>query len=90
MGHISGTWELFYVNIEEKVWLLVKKIRTWKDWQGDWNFAFWQKLGDFIETKVKKSPTSPGLVSPVPVKEIRNLNPQDIRSCELWRITGPN
>ena len=25
----------FYVNIEEKVWLLVKKIRTWKDWQGD-------------------------------------------------------
>jgi hypothetical protein len=42
----------------------VKKIRTWKDWQGDWNFAFWQKLGDFIETKAKKSPTSPGLVSP--------------------------
>ena len=35
----------FYVNIEEKVWLLVKKIRTWKDWQGD-----------FIETKAKKSP----------------------------------
>jgi hypothetical protein len=25
----------FYVNIEEKVWLLVKKIQTWKDWQGD-------------------------------------------------------
>ena len=25
----------FYVNIEKKVWLLVKKIRTWKDWQGD-------------------------------------------------------
>jgi hypothetical protein len=25
----------FYVNIEEKVWLLVNKIRTWKDWQGD-------------------------------------------------------
>jgi hypothetical protein len=44
----------FYVNIEKKVWLLVK-IRTWKDWQ---------KLGDFIETKAKKSPTSPGLVSP--------------------------
>jgi hypothetical protein len=22
----------FYVNIEEKVWLLVKKILTWKDW----------------------------------------------------------
>ena len=55
----------FYVNIEEKVWLLVKKIRTWrKDWQGDWNSAFWQKLSDFIETKAKKSPTLPGLVSP--------------------------
>ena len=25
----------FYVNIEEKVWLLVEKILTWKDWQGD-------------------------------------------------------
>ena len=25
----------FYVNIEEKVWLLVKKLLTWKDWQGD-------------------------------------------------------
>ena len=48
------------MNIEEKVWLLVNKIRTWKDW----NFAFWQKLGDFIETKMKKSPISPGLVSP--------------------------
>jgi hypothetical protein len=46
----------FYVNIEEKVWLLVKKIQTWKDWQGDENFAFWQKLSDFIETKAKKSP----------------------------------
>ena len=22
----------FYMNIEEKVWLLVEKIRTWKDW----------------------------------------------------------
>jgi hypothetical protein len=39
----------FYVNIEEKVWLLVKKILTWKDW----NFAFWQKLVNFIETKVR-------------------------------------
>jgi hypothetical protein len=26
---------------------------------------FLQKLGDFIETKAKKSSTSPGLVSPV-------------------------
>jgi hypothetical protein len=42
----------------------VKKIRTWKDRQGDLNFAFWQKLGDFIETKAKKSPAPPGLVSP--------------------------
>jgi hypothetical protein len=25
----------FYVTIEEKVWLLVRKIPTWKDWQGD-------------------------------------------------------
>ena len=24
------------------------------------------------------------------VKEIRNLNSQDILSCKLWRITGPN
>ena len=43
----------------------MKKIRTWKDWQGDLNFAFWQKLGDFIETKAKKSSALPGLVSPV-------------------------
>ena len=42
----------------------MKKIRTWKDRQGDLNFAFWQKLGDFIETKAKKSPAPPGLVSP--------------------------
>ena len=69
-----------FVNIEEKVWLLVKKIRTWKDWQGDWNFAFWQKLGDFIETKVKKSPTSPGLVTPVTCRiySIRVISPYDI------------
>jgi hypothetical protein len=26
---------LFMWILEEKVWLLVKKIRTWKDWQGD-------------------------------------------------------
>ena len=30
MGQISGTCDSFYVNIEEKVWLLVKK-----DWQGN-------------------------------------------------------
>ena len=51
----------------------MKKIRTWKDWQSDWNFVFWQKLGDFIETKVKKSPTSPGLVSPDTGSQIINL-----------------
>jgi hypothetical protein len=28
------------------------------------NFAYWQKLGDFIETKAKKLLTSPDLVSP--------------------------
>ena len=31
---------------------------------GEKNVAFRQKLGDFIETKEKKSPTSPGLVGP--------------------------
>ena len=32
----NTVWVKFreHVNIEEKVWLLVKKIRTWKDWQG--------------------------------------------------------
>ena len=47
----------------EITWILKKKYDYWwkKDWQG---FAFWQKLGDFIETKAKKSPTLPGLVSP--------------------------
>jgi hypothetical protein len=37
----------FYVNIEEKVWLLVKKIRTWKDWQGD----IFQAWSNFISTR---------------------------------------
>ena len=52
----------FYVNIEEKVWLLVKKLRTEKTDRATKTFS--QKLGDFIETKAKKSLTSPGLVSP--------------------------
>ena len=52
------------MNIEEKVWLLVKKYWIEKTDKGDLNFAFWQKLGNFIETKAKKSPTLPGLVSP--------------------------
>jgi hypothetical protein len=53
------------------MWILKKKYDYWwkkygleKTDKGDWNFAFWQKLGDFIETKAKKSPISPGLVSP--------------------------
>jgi hypothetical protein len=41
------------------MWILKKYDYYWKK-----NFAFWQKLGDFIETKAKKSPTSPDLVSP--------------------------
>ena len=45
--------------------IIGEKDTDLKDWQGDKNFAFWQKLGDFIETKAKKLPTSPGLVSPV-------------------------
>ena len=28
----NPVWVKFHVNIEEKVWLLVKKIQTWKDW----------------------------------------------------------
>jgi hypothetical protein len=51
------------------MWILKKKYDYWWKKYGlektDWNFAFWQKLGDFIETKANKSPTSPGLVSPV-------------------------
>ena len=64
MGHISGTWELLLCEYWRKSMIIGEKNTTWKDWQGDSNFAFWQKLGDFIETKAKKSPTSPGLVSP--------------------------
>jgi hypothetical protein len=60
MGHISGTWELLLREYWRKSMIIGEK----KYWQGDWNFDFWPKLGDFIETKAKKSPTSPGLVSP--------------------------
>ena len=36
----------FYVNIEEKVWLLVKKIRTWKDWRrGRLKLCFLTEIG---------------------------------------------
>jgi hypothetical protein len=54
------------VNIEEKIWLLVKKM-----WTKTKTSLFLQKLGDFIETKAKKSPTSPGLVSPATPFKIR-------------------
>jgi hypothetical protein len=37
----------FYVNIEEKVWLLVKKIWTWKDWQGWLKLRFLTEIGRF-------------------------------------------
>jgi hypothetical protein len=56
MGHISVTWNIVN-NSNSKYWrksmINGEKIWTWKDWQGD-----------FIETKAKKSPISPGLVSP--------------------------
>jgi hypothetical protein len=48
MGHISGTWELFLCEYWRKSMIIGEN----------------KKLGDFIETKAKKSPTSPGLVSP--------------------------
>ena len=60
--HVSS----FYVNIEEKVWLLVKKYglektdRVTKTSLFDRNWAISLKP----TTKEKKSPTSPGLVSP--------------------------
>ena len=37
----------FYVKIEEKVWLLVKKIWTWKDWQGQLKLRFLTEIGQF-------------------------------------------
>ena len=53
------------------MWILKKKYDYWWKKYGlektdtdRETKAFWQKLGDFIETKAKKSPTSPGLVSP--------------------------
>ena len=46
-------------------------------------FFFFVVIGIFFLTKLIKSKL-------YRVKEIRNLNPQDIRSCELWGITGPN
>jgi hypothetical protein len=53
---------MHFLSLKYDYWW--KKYGLEKTDKGDWNFAFWQKLGDFIETKAKKSPTSPGLVSP--------------------------
>ena len=33
------------MNIEEKVWLLVNNIRTWKDWQGRLKLRFLTEIG---------------------------------------------
>jgi hypothetical protein len=45
------------------MWILKKKYDYWWKKYG-LEKAFWQKLGYFIETKAKKLPTSPDLVSP--------------------------
>jgi hypothetical protein len=37
----------FYMNIEEKLWLLVRKILTWKDWQGRLKLRFLTEIGRF-------------------------------------------
>ena len=53
------------------MWILKEKYDYWlkKYWLEKTDRAtktsLFDKLGDFIETKVKKSPTSPGLASPV-------------------------
>ena len=61
MGHISGTWELLLCEYLRKSMII-----------GEQNTDLtWQKLGDFIETKAKKSPISPGLVSPVAMMNFR-------------------
>ena len=44
----------FNVNIEEKVWLLVKKILTWKDWQGRLKLRFLTEIGRFHWNQGKK------------------------------------
>ena len=67
MGQISGTWKLLLREYWRKsiiIAIIGEKNTDLKRLAGWLNFAFWQKLGDFIDTKAKKSPTSPGLVSP--------------------------
>jgi hypothetical protein len=58
-----------WVTFQEPfMWILKKKCNYWWKKYGlektDRVTKTWQKLGDFIETKAKKSPTLPGLVSP--------------------------
>jgi hypothetical protein len=47
---------------EGKVWLLVKKYQLPKTDRKTYAFPKEQNYGDFVETRVKKSPTSPGLI----------------------------
>ena len=51
------------MNMEEKVWLLVKKNQLQKTDRKTNALPKEQKYGDFVETRVKKSSTSPGLVN---------------------------
>ena len=67
------------MNIEEKVIIGGKN---------------WKKLGDFIETKAKKSPTSPDLVSPAQLlslgvkrksnNDARNKNNEKYEAYRKW------
>jgi len=43
-----------------KSMVICEKILTSKSWQRIWNFV----LDDFLETRAKRSPTSPGLMIP--------------------------
>jgi hypothetical protein len=52
------------MNMEGKVWLLVKKYQLPKTDRKTYAFPKEQNYGDFVETRVKKSPTSPGLMNP--------------------------
>ena len=62
LNHVRVTFQehgsSFYVNIEEKVWLLVKKIRTWKDWQGDFFALVSMKSPNFCQKAKFQSPLS--------------------------------
>ena len=81
MGHISGTWELFLCEYWRKSMIIGEKNTDLKRLTGRLKLHFWQKLGDFIETKAKKSPTLPALVSPA---EFHLLN-KKLRCCRCFR-----